>query len=648
MPSFPRNPLLVDWMTALLEPIHIVALQRRPHRHRFQRHKPFPFYTQNPEYLAPIWFMSSGTIARQLNESPAVDWSTASTSSSTILFPASEPTLARNVYPVPQIHGPYLPFRRISLPTTPSKLHRESMISVTSFKSMPEDREAETHSSPAVIRDVQLQRKEKSHTKSTTLMRGRRSHVLVRPVDDAKLLKRGKVIEEFYETERTYVEGLDLIYSVRYIPHHRLIFSLTYTASIQHFLRPIIASLDKSEPLLDRAFLTLVFSNFVDIWNLHCSFFSSLKTFLTTSGIPSTSTANSDPPPPLSPLLLSHFPYLSLYNPFVTAFPTTISALTDLVTPPSSTHPNPKYSAAFTTFLASQESDPRCGKLKLRDWLLTIVQRCPRYLLLLKDLIACTDEEDPEYAHLEKVQAIVSKGGSNSIPLTLVPHSLPTVTLSLNTSLHTHEQTLALLSLQRATSNLPFQLIFPGRTLLRRGPLFQIDERSGSPREREFLLFSDCLIWLAREAVERARWKDDWGISRSGWGFKYIVPDSVVDKRAPETLNLSQESRSWNKIEDEVSPDQAKVDHTNTSQQGVFTTTPTRLGGRNKLRKSYHPHPNMINMRNVSKGGDERWIFKGRAELIDLEIVVTPAREEGEERRFEILSPEGSFVLYSG
>ncbi|KAG5718029.1 FYVE, RhoGEF and PH domain-containing protein 6, partial [Termitomyces sp. T112] len=220
-----------------------------------------------------------------------------------------------------------------------------------------------------------------------------------------------------------------------------------------------------------------------DIWNLHRSFFSSLTILLTTSVIPSPATDNnySDPPASLSPLLLSHFPYLSLYNPFVTAFPTAISSLTDLITSPSSTRPNPKYSATFTTYLATQESDPRCGKLKLRDWLLTIVQRCPRYLLLLKDLIACTDEEDPEYTNLTQVQALVSK-----------------ITLSLNTSLHTHTQTLALLSLQRATPNLPFQLIVPGRTLLKRGSLLQI-ERSVQPREREFLLFSDCLIWLAGE-----------------------------------------------------------------------------------------------------------------------------------------------------
>ena len=75
------------------------------------------------------------------------------------------------------------------------------------------------------------------------------------------------------------------------------------------------------------------------------------------------------------------------------------------------------------------------------------------------------------------------------------------VTNSLNTALHTHAQTMSLLSIQRATPNLPIQLIPPGRTLVKRGPLIQM-ERSEGGKEREFLLFTDCLLWLSRVAGE--------------------------------------------------------------------------------------------------------------------------------------------------
>lgn len=86
-----------------------------------------------------------------------------------------------------------------------------------------------------------------------------------------------------------------------------------------------------------------------------------------------------------------------------------ISTLTDMTTPPSSHRPNARYNPTFATFVSTQELDPRCGKLKLRDWLLTIVQRCPRYLLLLKDLIKYTEYDDPEHSKLNSVLTLVNK-----------------------------------------------------------------------------------------------------------------------------------------------------------------------------------------------------------------------------------------------
>ena len=46
--------------------------------------------------------------------------------------------------------------------------------------------------------------------------------------------------------------------------------------------------------------------------------------------------------------------------------------------------------------------------------------------------------------------------------------------LSLNTSLHTHAQTLLLLAPQRATPSLSLKLLSPGRTLLKRGSLKEV------------------------------------------------------------------------------------------------------------------------------------------------------------------------------
>ncbi|KAJ7036598.1 hypothetical protein C8F04DRAFT_953853 [Mycena alexandri] len=466
-----------------------------------------------------------------------------------VAFPSSG---AHQVAATPRPRPPHLPFRRISLPSNINPRHRESVVSVASFESVAEE--------PPV-------------------MQQRNKRVRARPsTADPREVKRRNVIQEFYETERAYVDGLELIYD--------------------HFLTPIISSLDTPTPLLARADLASVFSNFVDIWNLHRAFYASLSALLCSE--------DSDPPP-LSGVLLAHFPYLSLYNPFVTSFPATIAAIASLTTPPSPASPNPHYSPAFAAYLREREADARCGKLRLRDWLLTIVQRCPRYLLLLKDLIACTPppashNPNAEHTLLTAAHALVAR-----------------ITLTLNTSIHTHAQTLSLLALQRATPSLPFQLIVPGRSLVRRGALVHVPQEGnggGARREREFLLFGDCLVWLEKEGAGAAGTPGT-PTTPSGWGAA----------RPPMT-------RTRSKSEAELP-----------TASALRPPAPTRTAS--ALPPAARPkRPPARPSRTAHSGQGGRWVYKGRAELVDLEVVVPVARGE-EGRRFEVLSPEGSFVVYA-
>ena len=87
------------------------------------------------------------------------------------------------------------------------------------------------------------------------------------------------------------------------------------------------------------------------------------------------------------------------------------------------------------------------------------------------------------------------------------------VALSLNTSLDTHAQILSLLALLRVTTSLPLKLFSPGRTLLKLGSLYQA-KRGSVFMQHELLLFSHCLLWLAR--TESHSWDWDWSWSWSG------------------------------------------------------------------------------------------------------------------------------------
>ena len=212
------------------------------------------------------------------------------------------------------------------------------------------------------------------------------------------------------------------------------------------------------------------------------------------------------------------------------------------------------------------------------------------------------------------------------------------VTLSLNTSLHTHAQTLSLLALQRATPNLPLKLISPGRTLLKRGSLYQV-ERGSAPMQREFLLFSDCLLWLAPIESHSWDWDWDWSWSGSGSGISQSTQNSAGTTESKTSTTDMMRTRS--KSEAEISS--LKDDDLGS----VVSSSPVSPQKSDRRKSHYHAvplaPPNMVKKHGSN---DDKFVYKGRVELVDLEVVVSSALED--ERRFEVLSPEGSFVVYAG
>jgi hypothetical protein len=125
---------------------------------------------------------------------------------SSVNFPALDSGAPLIAHPRP----PHLPFRRISLPATPSSMiQRYSVVSMESFESLPEEGAGTSQPIPIISKPLP-RRSPPSAFDSPTRSRARR-----RPFSDRNDEKRRRIINEFYETERSYFGGLELIYSVR-------------------------------------------------------------------------------------------------------------------------------------------------------------------------------------------------------------------------------------------------------------------------------------------------------------------------------------------------------------------------------------------------------------------------------------------------
>ena len=152
-------------------------------------------------------------------------------------FPGSEAGIRPNQSPH---RSTYLPFRRISLPSAPSSMLRQSVVSVASFDSLPED-----EASPSLMRSVNGSRGISGRPTSieSPRRRVRRRDSSVKPVENSHGAKRQKVVEEFHATEKVYVGGLELIYSVKFVPLPYLAFLTKAACStsshrLSHLLMP--------------------------------------------------------------------------------------------------------------------------------------------------------------------------------------------------------------------------------------------------------------------------------------------------------------------------------------------------------------------------------------------------------------------------
>lgn len=141
----------------------------------------------------------------------------ASSGDSSVHFPVTESPQKQGKQPISPLRAPHLPFRRISLPTAPSFHHRVSVVSVASFDSLAEDGDAELspQSGRVLARVLEQPTQGRSPSVDPTRRRKRARETSAKPTDERQNLKKRKIVEEFYETEKAYVDGLELIYSVR-------------------------------------------------------------------------------------------------------------------------------------------------------------------------------------------------------------------------------------------------------------------------------------------------------------------------------------------------------------------------------------------------------------------------------------------------
>lgn len=163
-------------------------------------------------------------------------------------------------------------------------------------------------------------------------------------------------------------------------------------------------------------------------------------------------------------------PFLKLYSSYIRNFEHATALLDEAC----------KKHNSFGQAVQQFETSPRCASLALRHYMLKPIQRIPQYKLLLQDYLKHLTEDSPDYKDTITALNIVSEVADHA-----------------NESMRHGDNVQKLLEIQRSLIG-QFEVIQPGRMLIKKGELMKLSRKEMQPRM--FFLFNDVLLYTTPSA----------------------------------------------------------------------------------------------------------------------------------------------------
>ena len=263
--------------------------------------------------------------------------------------------------------------------------------------------------------------------------------------------KQYQVAKEIVTTEKSYSDGLRIIYKS---------FLLRITTQ-----NDMTAAAGDGKPLLDASEITRIFHNIEDLYKLAENLYLDLEE-ITLEKVLTTQ---------IGTTLLHYAPQFRIYQSYLENYDDAIKTLGQVR----------REKAEFDFFCRLQE---KCEGMSLESFLIMPVQRLPRYLLLLSELIKRSEQSTS-----------VSEG--SLADMNQAKEKIGNIAASINASLHQKESQLKVLAIQQKfEKDARYQeLATPTRYLIRDGPL---KKRYGkgtrhlsSSTVYHFFLFNDILVY---------------------------------------------------------------------------------------------------------------------------------------------------------
>lgn len=253
-----------------------------------------------------------------------------------------------------------------------------------------------------------------------------------------KHIRRTYIVQEIFDTEKNYVEGL--------------------THMVNAYMQPLAEKChSRKDTIVTQQQIKLIFSNVEIILNYASTLLELLQNRM----------EKWDETTCIGDIFLGITPFFASYVDYVNNYPSALETLNKL-------HSNERFQA-FLDRVEKERPD-----LYLPSVIAFPIQRIPRYILLLADLLKHTDRDHPDYASLEKAVEFMKETGNH-----------------INERKRENENSTKMCLIQSTIKGSSIQIFTPGRRFVSEMNIGVVKKMGMAPRIGITYLFSDS-VFVAR------------------------------------------------------------------------------------------------------------------------------------------------------